>query len=312
LLFVIRLMSFIHLSNYISQWWVLRNFSLGGQFDCIVYEHFVKEWFDMPEGLVVRTFEELWIEHSLSGALDTLSKEYKKILIVLDQTHWSDTIPFLESYSPQEWESIHIIALHSGISWLLSGNGTRNTWSWISIHSSARVHEPFDVPSFFQWIEASWIHLHSIHDWEYVNNLFTWNEDARGDEPVHGMTWFGFSGHNGTVVCSWRVVSEVVWALQVLQQQEHFYDLFVSEYATPQITEELRESLLKTQRLILISDQSTQVLYTMITTLLAVAWLNEIAVDFITPQTEWVTTTQWEYLYEQANFGRVGLVERLS
>lgn len=305
-------MSFINLSDYILQWGILRNLSHSGQFDCIVYEQFTKEWFDIPTGITLRTFEELGIESWISWALAALETEYKSILVILDQTHRSECIPFLENYTPEEWSSIHIISLHSGISGMLSGNWKRNTLGWVSIHTWAIVHDPFDVPSFFWWLEEKWIHMHMIHDGDYLSNLYLWNEDARSDEKLHGMTWFGFSGHNGTVICSGRVVSEVVWTLQVLQEQDHFYDLFVSELATPKITDDLRESLMKTERIIIISDQSTQVLYTMITTLLAVAGLSDMALEFITPNTEWVTTTQWEYLYEQANFGKAGLVEKLS
>lgn len=304
-------MSFINLSDYIIQWGFLRNLSHTGKFDCIIYEQFTKEWFDIPKWITLHTFQELWIERWISGTLSTIQSEYKRILLILDQVHRSELIPYLENYSPNDWESLHGIALHSGISWMLNGIWKRNTLWWISIHTWAIVHDPFDVPSFFSWLEQPWVHLHMIHDWDYLSNLYMWNEEARSDETLHSLTWFWFSGHNGTLLCTGRVVSEVVWAVQVLQEQERFYDVFVSELSTPKITDELRESLIKTERLIIISDQSSQVIYTMITTLLDVAWLSEVAIEFVTPQTEWVTTTQWEYLYEQAKFSKEGLVERL-
>lgn len=306
-------MSFIHLSDYISQWALLRNLSLSWQFDVVVYEQFALEWFEVPEWISLHTFQDLDYNYGWSWMLQWVASKYKSILLIIDQTHRSDYTQALQLLEESEsLQRLHIICLHSGISWMMSGIGVRNTTAWVTFHTWATVHDPYDVPSFFKNLDKTWVHLHTIHDWDYPNNIFESSPESRVDESLQNMSEFGFAWHDGTVVTSGRVVPQVMWALQLLQDNAKFYDLFVSDAPFTTVTTDLRDSLMKTEKLIVIWDHDKKVLHIFWTTLLYTAGLYETEVVIITPSVEWVTTTQSEYLYEQSGFGKVGLIEKLG
>jgi hypothetical protein len=305
-------MSFINLSDYISQWALLRNLGLSWQFDVIVYEQFALEGFEVPEWVNLLTFQDLDYSHGWSSMLQWVASTYKNILLIIDQTHRSDYTQAIQLLEESEnLQRLHIICLHSGISWIMRGNGVRNTTAWATFHTGATVHDPYDIPSFFKNLAKTGVHLHTIHDWDYPNNIFESSPESRIDEPLQAMSEFGFAGHDGSIVTSGRVVPEVMWALQVLQEKTTFYDLFVSDAPFTTITTDLRDSLMKTEKLIVIWDHDKKVLHIFRTTLLYTAGLYETEVIILTPSIEWVTTAQSEYLYEQANFGKAGLIDQL-
>lgn len=305
-------MSFINLSDYISQGGILRNLSHSGQFDCVVYEQFVHEGFDMPEGVNLMTLSELAYTTDISGTIAWVAKTHKNVLLILDQIHRSQLMPLVEEFDQAALLSLHIVCLHSGISWLLTGIGLRNTTSAVSFHTAASVSDPYDVPSFFTNLDKSGVHFHMVHDGDYPNNLFANHEEVRSEGSLQSMTGFGFAWHDGTIVCSGRISMEIIGTLQVLQQEGKFYDLFVCDAPFTTITSDLRDSLIKTEKLIIIWDHDEKVAHIFWSTLLYTQWLYETHIQIITPQTEGVNTTQWEYLYEQAWLGREALMEKLG
>ena len=104
-----------------------------------------------------------------------------------------------------------------------------------------------------------------------------------------------------------------IHALQHLQDAGSAYDLFALADYDIQITDELKQSILKTEKLIVILDQKKRSLYEQtIKSKLRDAGLFDTEIRFIYPHTEKINTILPDYLWEQAGFDAQGLAEKLA
>lgn len=126
------------------------------------------------------------------------------------------------------------------------------------------------------------------------------------------MRAHSFEGIGGTVLAPGGVLVHAIHAVQQLQDEGVFHDLFLLGEYDFTLTPALQESISKTEKLIVLLDQkfNTSFIHT-IKSKLREAGLNP-KLHIITPDTRKVNTVLAEYLWEQARRDGAGIATQIK
>ncbi|MDD3263037.1 MAG: hypothetical protein PHR61_04260 [Candidatus Absconditabacteria bacterium] len=131
-----------------------------------------------------------------------------------------------------------------------------------------------------------------------------------------GITSFqkhGYSGSNGTIICFGSLLIDVLYGAGFLQEQGHAVDVFVGSQLFFKIDNDLKESLQRTEKLIIIIDQHLGSLYeSWIKATLFEIGLSNVSIKFITPSYQSVSSVAIEYMYEQAKIDGFNITQRIK
>jgi hypothetical protein len=122
--------------------------------------------------------------------------------------------------------------------------------------------------------------------------------------------WYSWS--QGTVLCFWSLLIDVLYGAGYLQEEGHAMDVFVSDTSFFTLSEQLKESLQRTENLIIIIDQQLWSLYEIwIKWALCEIGLSHISITFITPSYQNISSVAMEYMYEQAKIDGISIRSRI-
>lgn|GEM_PF-6192195 len=123
----------------------------------------------------------------------------------------------------------------------------------------------------------------------------------------------GFEGGAGTIIAPGGTLIQAIHALQQLQNDGKFFDLFALLDYDFTIAKSLKESIIKTENIILLLDQQRRTIYeSVIKAKLRDAGLVDTTIHFVYPNTDTINTILPEYLREQANRDGEGIAEKLN
>lgn len=123
---------------------------------------------------------------------------------------------------------------------------------------------------------------------------------------------FQNSWNNWTILCFWSLLLDSLYGAGYLQETWQTMDIFASNNLFFTLTDNIKESLKKTEKLFVIIDQHLWSLYdTWLRATLSEAKLN-VAITFITPYYQQVSSFSLEYMYEQAKIDWVWIKERIK
>ena len=112
------------------------------------------------------------------------------------------------------------------------------------------------------------------------------------------MNWFTW-----TVIAFGNSSIQAIHAAAILLSEGHWIDLFLATNYALKLNKDIKESLKKTRRLVIVSDQIWGWLYEyFIKGMLLENHITDIEVVFVTPNYETITTILPEYIYEQGRF----------
>ena len=229
--------------------------------------------------------------------MSALNETYKHILLITETVHALYLLPWLSSL-PQS-AHVTILQLNAGI----SGFTTKNQPDLMDISlllPYANIQEAYDLPSLTDLLKQSWKNYIRVSAGELPTVLFP--EKLTLSWWVGNLTERWFSGIAGTVlVPAWSLIHGI-HGVQQLQDQWTFFDLFVLSSYDFTVDGTLKESILRTKKLIVLLDQQRRTHYESV--LKAKLWeagLSDVTVHFLYPNTDKINTILPEYLWEQAH-----------
>ncbi len=264
--------------------------SANKNFDTVIFEHnFKKDDLDF-----------LW-------AISYHTRLEKKLLIVVEKTSVDIIFPLI-----QRWKAkTTIINSSSGMF------GFTNKWFWdMRDISKARdfwldILEPIyqeQILDFLGKNEPCYIrineHIPSKEQIPWIKLDKNWFYNFQ----EHGYSW-----SNWTLLCFWTTLIDSLYAAWYLQKNWNPIDVFSSINYFFTIPEQLKESLKRTEKLIVVVDQHLWSLYDIwMMSNLSKLWLQNISIQFITPYYQHINSLSEEYMYEQANFDWVTIAKRIQ
>ncbi len=301
-------MQWINLLEYIKYWNILQNLEEKSPFDLIVYEN---KNFENNTSLEVTDMNELGLDFSVWWKLLAAAKNYKNILIVIDQLSYIYLQPFIQK-AIKEDVNFTILNLGSGISWCLNKQLLDTNDIGTMINYNLDVYEPFDFISFFHYLKSSKKQYIKIPNKELPGNLIKDNESfINYDEKLINLQDYGLTWDEWTIITWAWMLQDAVIAHSILREKEKNFDIFCSTNYNFEITEEFKESIQKTEKLILLIDQEKWNFFEKI--LKSKLWEKQIMdLEFvcITPKEE-IQTIHKENLWHAVEFDWENIAQRI-
>lgn len=296
-------MNSINLYDYIKYWMILKNLEENNPFDLIVYENYENTEIEVPKSMNFKTLNELGYEFWISGVLSALNKQYKNILLVIDNLNYFYLLPFLETVQNN---NITIINLGSWIS------GFINKWMadlddiWVLSTLNLSIYENYDLITFFQALQKKENKYIRVVNKEIPVNMFSWSWE---EEWVFGwftawwdivsLTEFGLSWSDWTMLIWASLTPDIIHTCQIMENEKK-YDVFIISNYKFNITEELKHSIRKTAKLVVVLDWKPWY-ENYIKAQLFEWWITNISLYFLYPNAENITTNLKDYIYSQSN-----------
>lgn len=261
-----------------------------------------------------KNFDTLLLEKDFSEQNDFLwavayhTRQEKKLLIVLSQTSVDSIFPMIQLGKA-------ITLLINPSCWL---PWFANKWFWdIRDITKARDFWLHVIEPIYQEQVIALLSSLTSSSYLRINEHISWKEQLPEiHEDNHGFFHFQqqwYSGTSWTILCFWSLlVDTLYWAWYLLEEGQSM-DLFVT--TTPFFTLQgaFKESLQKTERLIIILDQHLWSLYdTWLLGILYKSGLSNISLTFITPYYQHISSLSLEYMYEQAEIDGFHIAKRIK
>lgn len=241
------------------------------------------------------------------GAVSYHTRQEKKLLIVVSKTPVDTIFPLIQNGKAKTF----IINPSCWLPWFAN----KGFWDMRDI-SKARdfgldVIEPIYYEQVLDFLDnqtnSCYIRINEHTPWK--------NQLPEIKSQWHFVSfqnqWYSWS--NWTILCFWSTLIDSLYGAGHLQEDWNAMDLFASYTPFFTLTEDIKESLKRTEKLVIIIDQHLWSLYDiwLMWTLLD-SELKNISITFITPYYKQVSSLALEYMYEQADMDWFSIKERIN
>lgn len=241
------------------------------------------------------------------GAVAHHTHQEKKLLIVSSKTPVDILFPLIQTGKA----TTTLINPSCGV----PGFANKGFWDMRDIAKARdfwlQVVEPIyqeQVIDFFTMTSSCYIRLNEHISWK--DQLPAVDASKTG---CISFQQYGYSWSNWTILCFWSLLVDTLYGAGYLQEEWHAMDVFVSSNPFFIIKDTLKESLQRTENLIIVIDQHVGSLYEIwVKAMLSEAGLNNISVHFITPYYQHISSVSTEYMYEQAQIDGFNMVKRIK
>lgn len=217
-----------------------------------------------------------------------------------------------------------IINLNVGI-WSISRKLTFEWNDLLEIPDNFSAYEPLDLMNLFQQLESTGgIYIRIPHQ-DFSVSIFNTPDigiiDAQVLDRIDmlNLKWYGYAGLHWTILSSGANFGAVLQLGDFLQKASRDMDIFITEKIFDgtksdffSFSPELIDSLHQTKKLFIVMDiKPSETFHNRLLTALRNAELADIAIEWLTPSYEHLTTVLDEYTREQAEFDAGGLLDRI-
>ncbi len=281
-------MNTLHLKKYVEQWMFLQDIPAPCDDQCIVFDTDLPDQIDENNNhklVSLRSMQWCWIWWKLLS----LAKQHRHIIFIMTETSLneiSDDLDAITNYAPLLILNTNHIAQRRDL--------------WVVFGRAIHCLDPVDLQSFQNILVDKQNPIYCrIQPWEYPQQLI--DKNIERDQYV-SVAPYWLQWNQWTVLCFGRITHECLHALHINQEQWWWYDCFFWLSAFLTITDQIRDSLLQTERLVLVWDHDWVFLDMYAKNLLYSQSLYDIDIQLVTPIYEWITTLHPDYFYEQAWF----------
>ncbi|UFX83041.1 hypothetical protein [Candidatus Absconditicoccus praedator] len=302
-------MQAINIADYIRSGNILNNFQEKNPFDLIVYEK-------LPENSKIKGLEDKIIslederfDFGINGKLMAASEKYKNILIIIDQINIGYLLPFIQKSKNTNFS---IINIGSGYSSFINKQVPETADISLLQNFNIEIKEPIDFVSFFGFLGNNNKQYIRIPEKELPGTISKDGEDNLDtNEKLISLKEFGLTGEDGTILVGASMVGEIVQATSLTRQEDKNYDVFCVTDYTFLLSEDIKESIKNTEKLIIILDQNEiKGFENKIKSVLFDNQIIDVQIYFIQPN-QLPTTSSKEYIQENIQFGGEGIYEKL-
>lgn len=296
-------MDIVNLVNFIQEGLFLSHEVLS--YDAIVWEKMPSE---LNKNYNHIELADLQYDFGAAGKMAALSDKYQSILIIIDTINALYLLPWLSSL-PKD-KRVTVLQLNAGIASYMTKSQPDITDIAMLLPYIA-VKEVFDEESLMQQLVSAESAYVRISPTETHAALFEKKIDMKDGIGDLRDRWF--EGVAGTVIAPGGVLVQAIHALQHLREEGKSYDLFVLGDYNFAITKDLKESIIKTEHIIMLLDQQRRTNYeAVVKAKLWDSWLVDTEISFVYPNSEKINTILPEYLWEQANWDGLWVAEKIN
>lgn len=296
-------MDIINLVPYIQEWIFLHHDILP--YDLIVWEKIPEE---ADKKYQHATLADVSYDFGVAWKLAALSKKHKRILVISETLNAMYLLPWLSTLPADT--NVTVLQVGAGISGYMSKNWPDMT-DITTLLPYAHILEVYDRDSLTSALQQSGKNYIRI---TYGDTPVTMFEKALPiDAGIADLRDRWFEGIAGTIIAPWGNLINTIHAVQHLQEEGKSFDLFVLLDYDFSIGSALKESIIKTENIIMILDQNRRTAYESI--IKAKLWdsgLVDTNIYFVYPNAEKINTILPEYLREQANRDGLGIAEKIN
>ena len=295
-----------NLNDYISSWLFLKNLENSDQnIDKVIFDIDSLKCNDLKIDVEFLSAD---LEFGINWALKKIVWKKKKIILVLNRFNLYYILPFVRLF--KEKIDLNIIWLNSGSIGIFGKFFPEYNDVSLAIDFWIDVYEPLDVINFFDVLKKDWTKYIRITSKDYPNNIFTNIEGNYSD--IFSFEDFGVSWEKFTILVGWYLLPEVLQAIEKLNYDNIFGDLFVINKYNFSFTDDLINSLRKTERLLLVSDIDRDLYISYINSLLYYSNLSDVIFDFVWPLVKKITVLNKDYLLEEVKLDWLNLYKRIK
>jgi len=307
-------MNLVNLQEYVRHWMILNNIESWKMADAVLFETPLTKEMLEEKSVPVYSLTELTDTNGIWWVLVSLLEKHPRLVVVLDALPVSSLLPALQALKHTHAGAVQkltIINTSSWISWIKAKGANESSDCHFLQGLWVDCFDPSDVVTFFWLLDHKWVRYIRLQTGDYPSALYEWFTGELQEWWVLSLKSQWLSGAHGTILVSGRAGMDMVNSLVTLQKNEIMYDCFVAQQHSWAISDWLRDSLLQTERLIIVSDSNEDQLFHYAQALLFNAGLFETEVRAITPDVAAVTWFHDDYMYDQAGFGPHQFVEKL-
>lgn len=304
-------MNIVNLQKYISNWLILNNLSKQNPFDMVIYEEKKdnQNFNEYEDQLNIHSLDELDYDFGLSGKLNQLTKDKDNILLIIDQTNIEYLIPFLNSTD----SNFSIINLSAGASNFINKKNYISPDIGILSNYDTNVYEPYDFISLFKVLQNKENNYIRAMNKDISMNMFREADKQEKFKDIVNLTEFEMKGSHGTLITWGSSLSSTIKAANKLKDDGHFYDLFTILNYNFEINDEIKTSLEKTEKLILVLDINPKDVYLKtIKSKLREKGLWDTQIHLVCPKASQIDTHLADYVYNKADFDSEGIYEQIK
>lgn len=273
-------------------------------FDLIVWEKLPK---DPDSRYKHMELSELHYDFGIAGTLTAISQEKKNVLVILETINALYLTPWL-SQIPTGHKVI-VLQVNTGVSGYMS-KAHPDLNDIATIMPYAKVSEVYDQVSLVDALQGAGVQYVRLAYGETHRELFP--EKSIADGGIVDLRAHNFEGLSGTVIAPGGVLVSAIHALQHLQQEGKSFDLFGLIDYNFTIGKALKESIIKTENIIVLLDQKKWSLYeSVVKAKLRDSGLVDTQIYFVYPDVEKINTILPEYLWDEANRDGLGIAEKI-
>ena len=304
-------MNSINLSQYIQSWLIARNIEAQEQFECIVWDDTLPEFYTfntdlkLPCSGVESVDTERFVHRIKQHCM-----QYEKVCIVLTHTPLESIVPALK-YAQKHEKCVLVLHTFGGMGGRIVWGVQDATLCQTAIRNEYTLRMPYDTLSLFSMSRLAWsntgVTVCVVQPGEYPSALPLWMQD---DDQYSLHTFW--TEPTALLYVSWRMSTQCVEVAQILNQ-DHWGTVGVVVWKSPfpvidETTRELYESIWTVHCFgdrIWTDYASALQEYTASLT----AWsLPKATFIAYTPPVDTITVHHPDYLYESMQRGKESLV----
>lgn len=295
-------MDIINIVESVQQWHFLEHETLA--FDLIVWEKLPQ---NPDKKYQHRELSDLQYDFGIAGKLTALTQENKRVLVIVETISALYLAPWLSQIP--SGHTVSVLQVNTGISGFMS-KASPDLNDIATLMPYAKVAEVYDQTSLIDALQYKGVQYIRLAYGETHSELFP--EKTVIDGGLVDMRAHNFEGLAGTVIAPGGLLVSAIHALQHLQQEWKSFDLFGLVDYDFSIGKALKESIVKTENIVVLLDQQKWSLYESVVK--AKLWdsgLVDTQIYFIYPDIEKINTILPEYLWDEANRDGLGIAEKI-
>lgn len=298
-------MDIVNLVNAVQAWVFLRDEKMP--FDMIMWE-------TMPDELDKRyehnDLSDLGYDFGVAGKLAAYHDKYPRMLVVVETLNALYLLPWLQWLQGNEKKSVTILQLNAGIASYMTKSSPDMT-DIASLLPYIAVKEVYDLQSLLNTLVSGGSQYIRIPNGDTHDAVFP--KPLKAIDGIIDLRDQWFEWVAGTIIAPGGVLVQTIQAVQHLQNEGKNFDLFALEEYNFGIGKALKESVIKTENIIMLLDQQRRTQYESVVK--AKLWdsgLVDTQIHFVYPNAEKINTILPEYLREQANWDGLGIAEKIN
>lgn len=300
--------------EYVRSGRILENIEANNWFDIVIFEtrkYIEKDFLEKKYNFDILFLEDVAFDFGISGIVKWLIDTKKKWLVILDKFNSFYLLPLLNILKDFQNRKVFILNLNVWITSRIFKMEPDYNDVWLFLDYWINIWEPMDLLKLFEIFEKNEIWYIRISNKDYALNVFEWWERQKVNSILN-FSEYGISWINWTILAFGYMIPHVLQAMDSLNSEWLFFDLFWVLNYNFNFSQEIVDSISNTEKLIVIADTNSKNFENLLKAKLYDLNMPEVVLKIIKPEYNKIQTNQIDYIFEQAWFDYISLVRKIK